>query len=111
MGDECCASSARKAWIKAAKQDPTERLKREQRAFLAVMNHEGEVLDFHALRHTCGAWMAKAGVHPKVVQTVMRHSTITLTYDHYGHLFEGQEVDAVQELSHLLTESASDRHR
>ena len=36
----------------------------------------------------------------------MRPSTITLTYDHYGHLFEGQEADAVQELSQLLvTES------
>ena len=95
-------ADARKAWIKAAKQDPAERLKREQRDFLAATNHEGEVMDFHALRHTCGTWLAKAGVHPKVVQAVMRHSSITLTYDHYGHLFEGQEADAVEQLSHLL---------
>ena len=44
-------------------------------------------------------WLVKAGVHPKVVQAVMRHASICA---HYGHLFEGQEADAVQELSHLL---------
>lgn len=59
------------------------------------MNHEGEVLDFHALRHTCGAWLAMAGAHPKSVQSVMRHSTIVLTMDTYGHLFPGQEADTV----------------
>ena len=95
-------ADARRAWIKAAKQNPKEHQKRAQSDFLSERSHEGEVIDFHALRHTCGAWLAKAGVHPKVVQVVMRHSSITLTYDHYGHLFEGQEADAVQELSHLL---------
>ena len=35
------------------------------------------------------------GAHPKVVQTIMRHSTITLRMDTYGHLFPGQEADAV----------------
>ncbi len=52
---------------------------REASDFLADVNHEGEHLDFHGLRHTCGAWLAMAGVHPKVVQTVMRHGSITLT--------------------------------
>jgi integrase len=60
--------------------------------FLSPTNHEGETLDFHCLRHTCGAWLAMTGVHPKVVQTVMRHSAITLTMDSYGHLFPGQEA-------------------
>ena len=56
-------------------------------------------MDFHALRHTCGAWLAMSGVHPKVVQTVMRHSTITLTMDTYGHLFPGQEAEAISRFS------------
>jgi integrase len=55
----------------------------------------GRVLDFHALRHTCGAWLALAGCQPKVIQSVMRHSSITLTFDTYGHLFPGAERDAV----------------
>jgi integrase len=65
-------------------------------------NHSGEVFDFHGLRHTCGAWLALTGAHPKVVQTVMRHSTITLTMDTYGHLFPGQEAEAIGRLQGLL---------
>ena len=42
-----------------------------------------------ALRHTCGAWFAMAGEYPTVVQKVMRHESITLTMDTYGHLFPG----------------------
>jgi len=65
-------------------------------------NHAGEELDFHALRHTCGAWLAMAGVHPKVVRTVMRHSTITLTMDTYGQLFPGDESQAVARLPRMF---------
>ena len=36
-----------------------------------------------------------SGAHPKAVQAVMRHSSITLTMDTYGHLFPGQEADTV----------------
>ena len=35
------------------------------------------------------------GAHPKVVQQVMRHQSITLTMDTYGHSFPGQEADAI----------------
>ena len=60
-----------------------------------------QVADFHALRHTCGSWLAAAGVHPKVIQAVMRHSTITLTMDRYTHLFKGDEAAAVGQLPDL----------
>lgn len=49
-------------------------------------NSEGHVIDFHALRHTCGAWYLMAGLTLPEVQAIMRHSTITLTIDAYGHL-------------------------
>jgi len=92
----------RREWLKAAKQDPEEYQRREKSDFLAEMNDDKATIDFHALRHTCGAWLAMSGVHPKVVQTVMRHSSITLTLDTYGHLFPGQEADAVAQLGKLL---------
>ena len=69
-------AAARAAWLKEA-PDEAERARREKSDFLLPTNHGGEHLDFHSLRHTCGAWLALAGCHPKVVQTVMRHSTIT----------------------------------
>jgi len=97
-------ADARREWLKAA-QDAEERLKREQSDFLADVNDDGAVLDFHALRHTCGAWSALSGAHPKAVQAVMRHSTITLTMDTYGHLFPGQEAETVARLPSMMGES------
>ncbi len=72
------------------------------RDFLTYMNSSDQVLDFHALRHTCGAWLAIAGVQPKVIQSVMRHSSITLTLDTYGHLFPGAEKDAIQNFAEWM---------
>lgn len=93
---------ARQAWLEEANEGSEERRRREESDFLAVKNHEGETLDFHSLRHTCGAWLAMTGAHPKVVQTVMRHSTITLTMDTYGHLFPSTEADAVDRMGALM---------
>jgi sarcosine oxidase delta subunit len=59
-------------------EDADELKRREASDFLLPTNHEGECFDFHSLRHTCGAWLALAGEHPKVVQTIMRLSQITL---------------------------------
>ena len=42
------------------------------------------------------------GAHPKVVQQVMRHSSITLTMDTYGHIFPGQETEAVGRLEGFM---------
>ena len=44
------------------------------------------ICDFHALRHTFITRLARSGVAPAVAKTLARHSTITLTMDHYTHL-------------------------
>ena len=95
-------ADARRQWLDEAKRDPEEYTRRAESDLLCGENHEGEVFDFHALRHTCGAWLARAGAHVKVVQQVMRHSSITLTMDTYGHLFPGQEADAVAQMRDML---------
>lgn len=41
----------------------------------------------HSLRHTCAALLIEQGWHPKEVQTHLRHKTIGITMDTYGHLF------------------------
>ncbi len=94
-------ADARRAWLAAA-VDADDRMTREQSDFLGYVNHDGERADFHALRHTCGAWLAMAGNHPKAVQSIMRHSSITLTMDTYGHLFPGAEADAIARLPAML---------
>ena len=54
--------------------------------FLRVTDSSRRVVDFHALRHTFITCLARGGVHPKVAQTLARHSTITLTMDRYSHM-------------------------
>lgn len=79
--------------------------KNRPQGFLAPLNASDECLDFHALRHTCGAWLAIADVGIKTIQAIMRHSTITLTLDTYGHLLPGKEQDAARRLSVILTQT------
>lgn len=63
-----------------------EKLSRQTSCFLSTRNDQGEEVTFHSLRHTCGAWLLLANSPIMHVQKVMRHSTITLTIDTYGHL-------------------------
>lgn len=48
---------------------------------------------FHILRHAAASLFIEQGWSPKKVQTVMGHSSITVTYDIYGHLFPNPEDD------------------
>jgi hypothetical protein len=65
----------------------------------------GRVVDFHALRHTFISNLARGGVHPKVAQTLARHSTITLTMDRYSHTLVGEQADALAALPDLSAPS------
>jgi integrase len=40
----------------------------------------------HDLRHTAATHLLNRGVHPKVVQELLGHSTISLTLDTYSHV-------------------------
>jgi integrase len=43
----------------------------------------GRVVDLHALRHTFGTHLARAGVAPRVAMAAMRHSSLELTMNVY----------------------------
>ena len=45
-------------------------------AGINYVDDSGHVADFHSLRHTAGSLFAASGVHPKIAQTIMRHSDI-----------------------------------
>jgi integrase len=61
----------------------------------------GLYFDFHALRHQTGTLLAVAGIHPKVAQSIMRHSDINLTLSRYTHTLTGQEAKAVEAMPDL----------
>lgn len=49
---------------------------------------------FHALRHAAASLFIEQGLAPKKVQTIMGHTSITMTFDTYGKLFPDPESDA-----------------
>lgn len=57
--------------------------------------------DFHALRHTFITRLARSGVTPAVAKSLARHSTITLTMDHYTHTLIEDERSALARLPEL----------
>jgi len=61
----------------------------------------GQYFDFHSLRHQTGTLLAASGVHPKVAQSIMRHSDINLTMSRYTHTLLGQESEAINSLPDL----------
>ena len=44
---------------------------------------------FHSLRHTCATLLLSKNVHPKIVQEMLGHATITQTMDTYSHVMPG----------------------
>jgi integrase len=46
--------------------------------------------------------MLEQGVHPKVVQERLGHSTISLTLDTYSHVLPSMQEDAADKLDTLL---------
>lgn len=48
---------------------------------------------FHDFRHAAGSLWIEQNLNPKKVQELMGHSSITMTFDTYGHLFTAREGD------------------
>jgi len=53
---------------------------------------------FHDLRHSHATQLLLDGVHPKIVQERLGHSTITTTLDLYSHVTDTMQTDAATRL-------------
>jgi integrase len=53
---------------------------------------------FHDLRHTAATFLLKENVHPKIVQEMLGHSTITLTLDTYSHIIPDIQKEAAKKM-------------
>jgi integrase len=56
----------------------------------------------HDLRHTSATLLLHAGVHPKVVQERLGHSTIQVTLDTYSHVAPSLQRDASEKIEALV---------
>lgn len=57
---------------------------------------------FHDLRHGHATLLLSQGVHPKVVQERLGHSTIAMTLDTYSHVIPGMQQAATTQLERRL---------
>jgi len=71
------------------------------------VNGKAKYTGLHSLRHFYASWLINRieegglGLPPKIVQERLGHSSITMTYDRYGHLFprgdDTKELDAAEQ--------------
>ncbi|MDP6495788.1 MAG: site-specific integrase, partial [Dehalococcoidia bacterium] len=63
----------------------------------------------HDLRHTHASLMLRQGVHPKIVQERLGHSTIAVTLDTYSHVTPGLQEAAALKFEEELADAPVDR--
>jgi integrase len=56
----------------------------------------------HDLRHTCASLLIAQNESPKYIQKQMRHSSIQVTFDTYGHLFPDTNREASKRLDSTI---------
>ncbi len=66
-------------------------------------------LRFHDLRHTTATVLLGAGVHPKVVASLLGHSTIQITLDTYSHVTPSLAQQAAEVLGTLVANKMANR--
>jgi len=73
------------------------------RRFQAICNaNDLPRLRLYDLRHTHASLLIHEGVHPKKISERLGHSSIKLTMDTYGHLFEGSDRDSAEKMEQLF---------
>jgi integrase len=61
----------------------------------------------HDLRHTAATLAIQAGAHPKVIQAMLGHWSITVTLDRYGHLFPSLPEELAERMDVAFREAGA----
>jgi len=70
-----------------------------QRVFVPFLKAAGlRKLRFHDLRHTCASILISQGESPKYIQKQLRHASVQITFDRYGHLFQDSNQETVKRM-------------
>jgi integrase len=74
------------------------------RYFTQALQRAGlPAIRLHDARHTFATWMREQGVSPKLVQTMLGHSSIRMTLDVYTHVSLDLEKQAAATLNAAFT--------
>jgi integrase len=60
-----------------------------------MRQHRLPQIRLHDLRHSHATHLLAAGVHPKIAQERLGHSSVSITLDTYSHVLPGMQDDAV----------------
>jgi integrase len=61
-----------------------------------------ETLRLHDLRHACASLLPEQGVHLKVIQELLGHSSINMTANVYGHIHETTMKEVANKMDKIL---------
>jgi integrase len=83
------------------------------RAWVSLAKKAGlKVIRLHDARHTHASIMLKQGIHPKIVQERLGHSSIEMTLDTYSHVAPGlQEAAAARFDEFIVPKQEDERSR
>jgi integrase len=76
-----------------------------------VRAHGFNGLRLHDLRHSHATLMLQQGIHPKIVQERLGHSSIQVTLDIYSHVAPGMQRAAALRFEEGLTASVTDTQK
>jgi len=79
-------------------------------AFVKFVRRHGFQIRLHDLRHSHATHMLAAGVHPKIAQERLGHSSVGITLDLYSHVLPGMQAEAVSRVDAVL-QAALDRKK
>jgi len=79
-------------------------------AFVKFIRRHGLApIRLHDLRHTHATHMLAAGVHPKIAQERLGHSSVSVTIDLYSHVLPGMQAEAVSKVDAALRDALDRR--
>ena len=74
-----------------------------QRSFAALLKKAGlPHITFHDLRHTCASLLFQRNVHPKFVQELLGHASVSITLDTYSHMLPGMGGEVTDAMGEAL---------
>ena len=95
-------SAVRRRAATAWKAENKRRAEREQELDNGTKLVRLVPIGLHECRHTFASLLIAAGVNVKAISSYMGHSSITITFDRYGHLMPGHEAEAVERIDAYL---------
>ena len=74
------------------------------RSFKPILKRAGlSDIRLHDLRHTCATLLLTRGVHPKFVQELLGHATISNTLDTYSHVIPSMSDQTATAMEEALS--------